>query len=190
METTEAISEVQLSPLKVVQDYLHVLRGRDMAAYESAQGVTDDIFFNNTPESSSTENHTWHTLKALNNLEHGEALGDPKLIKALQNDFDNWRIASACHVVRAMIQGNKFPVEDFGQVINMSLLTIRLVQNTLVQTEKQRRYVRHEIRDAMSAETRPDILRRGAEAYKFVGKPRIFGRMMARVAKLEAQTAL
>lgn len=192
-EALESEVAVQPTPIETIQAYLAVLQGENMAAYVAAEGMYDEAVVNNTPYSSSTECHTYNTICAFEEYKESLETASPDVIDTKRKSFDDWRVYSALHVVRSMVQGGKFPVEDFGAVITSVLDTIAIIEKRHTAREKHRRYVREEINDVLDCEYQqigrgssdPKTLRRAAEAYKYVGKPRIFGRIMKQVAKLE-----
>jgi hypothetical protein len=176
--------EPALTPLESVFRYLQVLEGQDLDEYRQAAGMLDDVMQHNSPSYGSYESHTRYAIDAFIDYQH-------KQIPERKAVFDGWRKASAAHVVRSMIQGKKFPLEYFDQAVPAVLRTIAKIDGEYVPTKRHKRYLRKEIVDAWSCErgkdADPEIMRRAAEAFKFVGRPRAYGRMMTAVARQEAR---
>lgn len=176
--------------LDLIHDYLQVLRTEDVNQYNDARGRLDDVMYDNTPDYHSGEIYTCYTPNALSVYLQ---VPSPDTRRALQQ----WQTASAIHVVRGMIQGKKFPINQFGEVISdvhHAMVAIDGGQKSNSQHDKR---IRGEIVDVwsdaswrISGYVDPIVMRRAAEAYKFVGRSRNYGRMMARVALAEKKRGM
>lgn len=171
-------------PLDIVRAYLYILRESepelyvDPETYEKAQGMLDDVFFDNTTTHAVHEVHTSQALRDLIDYQHKPG----SIRRAAYNDS---RKEAAAHVVRGMIQGDKFPVEHFGKVITSVISTMQAIDNFETPRHRHTKRVREEIIDVWGFASDSVSMRRTAEAFKYIGRARAYGRMMTRVAKVE-----
>jgi len=177
--------------LDQVHDYLLAMLAGDEDQYKQALGGLDNVMYR-TPDYYADEVRVPSRLitSAITNYAQ-----EPSPMTRLA--LHEWQTTSTVRVVRDMIQGRQFPLEQFGAVIDdvrYTLVAIDGGQKSNTQHDKQ---IRGEIRDVwsyaawrISGYVNPVEMRRAAEAYKFVGRSRTYGRMMARVMLAEQQRGM
>ncbi len=174
-------------PLELVHRYLEVLRGTNVEEYEAAKGMLDDVMRDNTPIHGSYENATYGAIRSLGSLSD-----NPQPDELALSDYS--RRYAAIHVVRSMLQGEKLPVDGFGETIADVLHTLAVIDKSEsgVPTSKHFRLVRREVKDVLGCERgihgNSNIIRRATEAFKFVGRPKVYGRFMMLRTRLFSNT--
>lgn len=184
MSETLITPEQQQRPVDAVHSYLCVLRGKEVQEYRAAEGMLDDVMYNNTP--GYRIGHTPHLTDALQDL-----LNYPNSDR-LQR-FRSWHRGALMSIPRDMILGKKFPLDQFGEVID-DLTSTMAVTKTMTEPEVDyrlssiRRWIRSEILDVYDSRDL-EIATRCGEALKHVAYAsrhfRQYGRVMTRAAKLE-----
>lgn len=174
--------EIIRRPADVVHDYLVVLQGTALDKYRAAEGMLDNVLYENTPGHRVMDAHTPNAADALEAL-----MQNPSAKEA--NRFQFWRGESAIHLVRSMVAGKKFPIDQFGEVIKEIEGTVADIEGVNVPSKKIRHMMMFEAMDVYDRND-PEIIARCAEVLKHTTyKPRHFrsyGKLVARAARLEA----
>lgn len=175
METVQTTPETA-PPLEVIEEYLRAIEGTDIAEYERVEGITNNVLFDNSGPSQTSECDTYRVIREAKIYELEPTLERAKLLNSAKT-------FSAVHIVRGMIQGKQVPVEDFGPVIDAVMGSINRI-NGFPPDKKAKHLLRREIRNVWSFKSLadPEYMRRTAEAYKIVGRPFTLGEALIKLS--------
>jgi len=153
----------ELSPIELVDRYCTVVaRSTDLEELSSVQGLLDDTMFHNTPGSSTSEEHTYYLMSALSdyalNSNHTRA------------EVQACRAFALRHVLRAAIQGEKWPLDDLKTVVTRvreGLLTVADPWDVR-QTMSSEQAERHLHTELATITATPEVEPRLAEVRKHI----------------------
>ncbi len=181
-------SPEQLSPLQTVDVYLGHIYSGDPKRILKAPALLDDVFYHSLPGEYSAE--------PVVPMVYANVMVCS--IRPTDENYEQLRYSQSIaisRVIHGMISGDKFPVDDFGVVIERVTHQLERMRKEFVSAAKiihsPNAMVHAEIMEAWKSGksiNNPARMRRAAKAYKTAGGyPMRYGLMMARVARAERQ---